>query len=239
MKISYTVLMHPRVTKIISIFLFFNILIGFLVWGGKITKIKISGDFTVDPQLLIASETCLNQYIGQSFWLLSDKSVKNTVISCEKIFIRAEVGHTFPGGLLVTIYQMLPLVKIEKQDKSCTLIQNSATVISLPAEKCLLYPLPVLKGLEVENNSFVQDYAVSLIALLQENNLTAVSIELNGDSTAPWYHVILNSKTNVYLPSGANSKEKVTVLVAALNGLNTAKERYSVIDLRFDMVTYK
>jgi hypothetical protein len=46
------------------------------------------------------------------------------------------VGHSFPGGLNVTVGLITPLIKIEKEDKRCIVFRNSATKISfLGAEK--------------------------------------------------------------------------------------------------------
>lgn len=207
--------------------------------GGTINNIVVSGDFIYEPSLQGKAQECLKGMIGRNYWVTPDHVGKSIVSNCDSMFFSSEVKYHFPGEMQVNIELIIPKVKVHKADKSCIVIENTARKVTLPEERCALYPLPELIGAEAIENSFVQEYATNLVDLLKNVGLSYKKIELKGEQIAYWYVVTLEDGVQVYLPSGADAQAKVTLLDAAIKGLNAAKERHSIIDMRFDMVTYR
>ncbi len=231
--------MKDRVIRIL-VALFSVILVVFtFIWLGKIQSIEVGGDFSREVTLQMEVVDCLSVFKGKSFWILPDKTVQKKVIGCNKLILDSSVSHSFPGKLEIKLVQLQPLIKVDLGEGQCLLVQDSAKTVEVPSEQCLRYGVPELFSKNHELNSFVYDYATNLIKTTTEKNLQVTKIEYKGDQVAPWYEVTLTPSVTVYLPASTAIAQKITMLSAALDGLNDAKERYSVIDLRFDRVVYK
>ena len=231
--------MRNRVIVICSIIAGVLVLGALFVWGGTIKNITITGEFVTEPDLSIKASECVSKYIDNSLWFLSEKAVNESIQKCNVMFKGAILRNHFPRTLEVVISTVKPIFKIEQKDKSCKIVGEGESLVDLPVERCAQYMLPIATGVDIEGNSYVLDYIRILVNSLEAKSLQAKKIEYRGDVVAQWYIVTLSPGTIVYLPSGVNGKEKVDILAAAIKGLNNAKERYSVIDLRFDRVVYK
>lgn len=210
-----------------------------LFWVGNIKTIIVSGDFTKEPLLQAKTQACLEKYKERSFWFLSDKTIEKSVLECDKMILSARISNKIPGSLVVTLTLLQPQIKVSIGEGQCLLIQDSAHQVDTTSERCLLYNVPELLSKQQTLSSFVFDYATTLVSLSRAEGITIQKIEYKGEQVAPWYAVTIEPNITVYLPASAVVKQKVAMLSASLKGLNDAKERYSVIDLRFDRVVYK
>ncbi|MCC7304204.1 hypothetical protein IT418_02205 [bacterium] len=231
--------MKQRLRKI-GLLTFTVVSMAYLVsWIGIIRTISVLGDFSKEPRVQSELETCLEQFKGKSFWFLSEKNIDTTVKMCDDMALSTNVTHRLPGKLVVSITQLQPVVKVDIGEERCRLIQSSAHLLEVSAERCLAYQVPLLTSTKQELNSFVYDYAVAFVESASKEDISISKIEYKGEQVAPWYAVTINSGTLVYLPASAIIQQKVAILSASIKGLNDAQERYSVIDLRFDRVVYK
>jgi len=210
-----------------------------LAWAGRINTIEIVDEKTVEPQLLTVAATCLDAIKGHSLWTLSEKTVDTTVKNCDETFRQVRIKQQFPQKLRVEITMFSPVVKIKREDSTCILFESSAENIELSAERCSLYKIPTLGGKEVDQNAFVQEYVVELTKKLSAQNIVITHLEYKGNTVAPWYELTLEKGGKAYFPSSASITDKVVILSASLKGLYAAKERYSIVDVRFDRVYYK
>lgn len=216
------------------------VLVGVLVYlGGNIHTITVTGDFVSEPKLQQNAQECLKSMLGRNYWATPERISRSLIARCDVMFYSSTVQYHFPGRMNVNVLLIQPKVKVINEDKSCVVIEDSAKRAKLNEERCGAYVLPELIGTEGMDNTFVQEYATNLVDLLQEVGLKYKRIELKGEKIAYWYVVTLEDGVLVYLPSGTDARAKVTLLDAAIKGLNSAKERHSVIDMRFDMVTYR
>jgi cell division septal protein FtsQ len=210
-----------------------------LSWAGNISEVRLIAKDTVEMSMIPVAQKCVDSFKDQSLWSISDNEVQATVSACDVTFKEATIHHLFPRKLEVEIRMFRPVVKIDKADAGCMLLLNSSKQISLPSERCGSYDLPVLTGPGVDNNVFVQEYVAELARELISNGVKVKTIEFKGDAIAPWYVLGLLPGGKAYFPSSAAITDKVLVLAASLDGLNAAKERYSIVDVRFDRVVYK
>lgn len=225
--------------KIFLILLTLVVLYLILSWAGTITQVRLVHRYTTEASMLPVAQQCIDSFVGKSLWSISDVEVRATVSACDVTFSEVKIHHLFPRKLEVEITMFQPVIKVLKQDSSCILLMDSSKHISLPSDRCITYLLPVLTGPGVESNVFVQEYATELARALTPHGIVAKSIEYKGDAIAPWYVIELLAGGRAYFPSSAAITDKVVILAASLKGLNAAKERYSIVDVRFDRVVYK
>lgn len=231
--------MRNKVIRFLSLAGIITCVILLLVWAGRIKVIDVIETETPEHQLEGVAMLCLESIKNRSLWTLSEKTVVGLVTTCDPTFRKVRIKQQFPQRLRVEITMFTPVIKVAKDDATCILLENSAERIELPLERCLAYKIPFLTGKDIESNVFVQEYATELQRKLKEQQVIITSIEYKGDSVAPWYELSLEAGGKAFFPSSATISDKVIILRASLNGLYEAKERYSIVDVRFDRVYYK
>lgn len=212
----------------------------FLWWGITITKVSYTGAAQEDPVLFAKVQQCVGSLEGNTFFTVNEKILTDQIKNCDPRVVTASVQKSFPQQIILTYTTIKPIIAHYTQDRStCLLVESFAIIRSVGTDLCLLYQIPEIQGKVSAENKFMLSYVAEVVDYLALDRVQVNKITAQGDATITYYDLQLSNKKRLLFPDGANVKQKVATALAAIKGLEEAKEGYSVIDVRFDRVVYR
>jgi cell division septal protein FtsQ len=209
----------------------------YLWWGGIISEVKVNGTSAYEDDMVVKITSCTESFKGRSIWGASVNQLTTEMKTCDIMIKDVTIVTKFPRKVEVNVTYYEPLAKLPLQLECELLIPSSQ--IKLPNDRCLLYNLPVIKGVETLTGNPVTQFLEILARELKAQSIVATQLEYRGDLINSWVIVRFSTKKESYIPVSADITKKVALLKASIVGLEDAKEKYSIIDLRFDRVVYK